>query len=396
MSKVLEKVKSLSAEYLDEVIGIRRHIHANPELSFKEFETTKFITSIIESMDGFTKMEGLETGAVYILEGKNPSSKCIALRADIDALPIIEKNEVSYKSKKEGIMHACGHDVHAASLIGAAKILNQFKDEFEGTVKFIFQPGEEQLPGGASLLVEKGVLENPKVDKIIGQHVAPLLDVGQIGYRKGIYMASTDELYFNVIGKGGHAAMQDHVIDPLKIAARIILELPEMVKEKNTKGTPTVLAIGKIIGAGATNVIPGEVTMAGTLRTMDEEWRAEVKELLKDKVNEIASEMNGKVEVKIIGGYPFLKNDDVATEAFMIGAKEYMGDEHVEEIPISMTAEDFSYYSHQVPACFYRLGIKNEAKGITSSVHNNTFNIDESAIETGMGLMAWSVLKELT
>ena len=158
----------------------------------------------------------------------------------------------------------------------------------------------------------------------------------------------------------------------------------------------TVLAIGKIIGAGATNVIPGEVTMAGTLRTMDEEWRAEVKELLKDKVNEIASEMNGKVEVKIIGGYPFLKNDDVATEAFMIGAKEYMGDEHVEEIPISMTAEDFSYYSHQVPACFYRLGIKNEAKGITSSVHNNTFNIDESAIETGMGLMAWSVLKELT
>ncbi|NQY68459.1 MAG: amidohydrolase [Flavobacteriales bacterium] len=395
MSNILDRIKALAGELSKEIIDIRRHIHMNPELSFEEFKTTEFICNIMDGMTGFEKMEGLETGAVYTFKGNDPDFYCLALRADIDALPILEMNNVEYKSKNEGVMHACGHDVHAASLIGAAKIISNFQSEFNGTIKFIFQPGEEKLPGGASLLIEKGVLENPKVDRIIGQHVAPLLNVGQIGYRKGIYMASADEVYITAKGKGGHAAMQDFIIDPLKIAARLLLELPVLVGERNRNNAPTVLAFGKIIGEGATNVIPGEVKLEGTLRTLNEEWRSEIHELIKVEASRIAESMGGSVDVNIMIGYPYLNNDNDSMGKFSEAAIEYMGVEHVEEIPITMTAEDFAYYSHKVPACFYRLGIKNKSKGITSSVHNDTFNIDESALEIGMGLMAWAALKDL-
>jgi len=399
---VKEKIKELAKASLSEVIAIRRHLHANPELSFEEINTSNYIASKLKEYGIPFKQGIVKTGIVALIEGTksapSPSERAgvrsIALRADMDALPIQEKNTCDYKSKNEGVMHACGHDVHSASLLGVAKILNELKNEFEGTIKLIFQPGEEKLPGGASLMIKEGVLENPKPESIFAQHVFPSMEVGKVGFRTGMYMASTDEIYVTVKGKGGHAAMPAEYNNPLLIASAILLELNEAFMKQDQKA-PTVLAFGKIIGNGATNVIPQEVKLEGTFRTMDEVWRKEAHAKMKCMAESVAKKMGGECEFIIEHGYPFLVNDEVTTKKARLAAEEYLGKENVEELPLRMTAEDFAFFSQQVPACFYRLGTGNKAKGITSGVHTATFDIDEQALEIGVGLMAWLALNEL-
>lgn len=396
MQQLKQKIQSLAKEYLSETINIRRHIHAHPELSFEEYNTSDFIVSKLKAYNIPFTQGMVKTGIVALIEGKNPSKKVVALRADMDALPIVEANDVEYKSKNNGVMHACGHDVHTASLLGAAKILNELKAEFEGSVKLIFQPGEEKLPGGASLMIKEGVLENPGPQCIFGQHVFPSMEAGKVGFRSGMYMASTDEIYMTVKGKGGHAAMPKDYNSPLLIASKILLELnKEFMLERADTLPPTVLAFGKIIGNGATNVIPEEVKIEGTFRTMNEEWRKQAHAKMKALASTIAQEMSGACELTVMPGYPFLVNDKTTTESAIKAATDYLGKENVEELQVRMTAEDFAFYSQQIPSCFYRLGTGNKSKNIVSGIHTATFDIDEKALEIGAGLMAWLTVNEL-
>lgn len=392
---LISKIKKLTADYLSETISYRAHIHANPELSFEEFETSKFIQSQLTNWGIPFQIMG-NTGVVVLLTGeKATSEKVIALRADIDALPINEISDKHYKSSVSGVMHACGHDVHTASLLTCIKILNECKADFAGSIKFIFQPAEEKLPGGASILIKEGVLKNPVPHHILGQHVMPLIEVGKVGFRNGKYMASTDELYFTVKGKGGHGAMPHLNIDPVLIAAQIIISLQQVVSRVADPKTPSVLSIGKVIANGATNVIPNEVKMEGTFRTLDETWRAAAKIKIQEIAQGIAQSMGGSCDIEIINGYPFLVNEDNTTNITRLAAEEYLGKEQVVELDIWMAAEDFAYYSQEVPACFYRLGTRNESKGITASVHTPNFDIDESALNIGPGLMAYAAIKLL-
>lgn len=386
---MIEEIKSLARLYHDEIISIRHHLHSNPELSFEERETAAFISLKLREWN-IEHQSGIGgNGIAGLIKGKSPDKKCIAFRADMDALPISEQNEVEYKSKNAGIMHACGHDVHSAALLGALKILNQVKEEFGGTIKFIFQPGEEKLPGGASLMIKAGVLENPRPYAIIAQHVYTPLSVGKAGFRSGMYMASADEIYITVKGKGGHAAEPGNVINPIFIAARLLVEIEKLINELSKAKVATVLAFGKISGAGATNVIPSEVTIDGTLRTMDEHWRNEVHERIKKVVAEFSTLHNHDILLRIDPGYPVLVNDEVVTFCCRQFAEEYLGKENIADLDIRMASEDFSYYSQEIPACFYRIGTGNAGKGITSSVHTPTFNIDEDALEIASGMMAW-------
>ena len=404
MEQLKQKIKQLSEKYFEEVLTIRRHLHANPELSFEEYNTSKYIASKLKEYNIPFKEGIVTTGIVALLEGKNPNKKIIALRADMDALPILEENTIEYRSKNKGVMHACGHDVHTASVLGSAKILSELQNEFEGTIKIIFQPGEEKHPGGASLMIKEGVLENPKPSGILGQHVYPSMEAGKVGFRKGMYMASTDEIYITVKGKGGHAAMPADYNNPIFIASEIMLKLNEIFMGNATSslpfgegrgGVPTVLAFGKFMANGATNVIPDEVKIEGTFRTMEEVWRKEAHQRIVKTAQQLAKSRGGECEIEIKNGYPFLVNDEQLTERAIKFSEEYLGKENVEYLDIRMTAEDFAYYSQVVPACFYRLGTGNRSKGITAGVHTSNFNIDEKSLETGMGLMAWLALKEL-
>ncbi len=396
-----DTIRSLSKKYFKKVVDIRQHLHKHPELSFQEFKTSEFIQQQLAEA-GISYTTGyVKTGIIALIEGVNPSKKTLLLRADMDALPITEKNNVAYKSLNEGVMHACGHDVHSATMLGAAFILNDLKDKWEGTVKIMFQPGEEVLPGGSSLMIKEGVLENPKVDKALALHVFPNMEAGTVGFKSGMYMASTDELYLTVTGKGGHAAMPAEYINPLLVASEILLEinktfmLPGALKDTPAENIPTVVAFGKIEGKGATNVIPDKVEIEGTFRTMNEEWRTEAHRRLKELVNIISLKNNCSAELRIEKGYPFLVNDPAFTDSSFNAAKEYLGSEKVEELPLRMTAEDFAYISQKVPSCFFRLGTANKQKGITSGVHTATFDIDESSLETGIGLVAWLTVCEM-
>jgi amidohydrolase len=393
---LLSTFQKLSKQYAQEVIAFRRHLHANPELSYQEFNTANYITQKLKEF-GLHPQKGIaNTGVVVLIEGKNPSKKIIALRADIDALPITEANEIDYKSKNNGVMHACGHDVHSASLLGTAKILNETKSQWEGTVKLIFQPGEEKNPGGASIMIKEGVLQNPSPTSIIGQHVFPLLPVGKIGFREGKYMASSDEIYLKVIGKGGHGAAPELTIDPVVIASHIIIALQQVISRNASPKQPTVLTFGKITAMGATNIIPNEVNIAGTFRALDEIWRADGLKKIKKMAESIAEGMGGKCEVDIHHGYPCLENNPELTKAIRTAAVQYVGVENVVDIEQTLGSEDFAYYSQVIPASFYRLGTRNEAKGITSYVHTPTFNIDEDALKIGPGLMAWMAVQQLS
>jgi amidohydrolase len=388
-------IKQLAQKHSKEIVEIRHHLHQNPELSFEEYNTQKYILQQLNNM-GITDVTPMaNTGLVALIKGNNHESKTVALRGDIDALPIEEQNDVPYKSINSGIMHACGHDVHTSCLLGAAQILNEIKTSFEGTIKLVFQPGEEKLPGGASLMIKEGVLKNPDVKSMIGQHVMPLLPAGTVGFRSGLYMASTDEIYVTVKGKGGHGAMPHLNIDPVLISAHIITSLQQLISRMANPAIPCVLSFGKVIANGATNIIPNEVKMEGTFRTMNEKWRAEAHQKMKKLAEGIAESMGGSCDFDIHLGYPFLKNNPEVTARAKQAAIAYLGEEHVVDLDIWMAAEDFAFYSQEVPATFYRLGVRNEAKGITSSVHTPTFNIDEAALEIGSGLMAWIALEEL-
>ena len=392
---MINKIKDLASNLHEEIRTIRRHIHQNPELSFQEFNTQNYVWQQLEAIGIANKQKIANTGIVAIIEGKNPSKKVVALRGDMDALPIIEANDVPYKSNNNGVMHACGHDVHTSCLLGAAKIINQLKDEFEGTVKLVFQPGEEKLPGGASVMIKEGVLKNPEVTNIIGQHVMPLLPVGKVGFRKGLYMASTDEIYMTIKGKGGHGAQPHQNIDPIVAMAQVITALQQLVSRVASPIIPSVLSFGKVIANGATNIIPNEVYLEGTFRTLDEEWRAKAHESIVKITKGISESLGCQCDIEIRKGYPFLKNNPELTQTAIDNAINYMGAENVVNLDIWMAAEDFSYYSQELPACFYRLGTRNDAKNITSHVHTPTFDIDEDALPIGMGLMAWLAIAEL-
>jgi len=391
---LLEQIQTLSQTYSESVIAHRRHLHAHPELSYEEFNTAKYVAEQLQ-LAGITPQTIATTGVVAEIKGRNPEKKTIALRADMDALPITEANNVPYKSLNPGVMHACGHDVHTSSLLGTAKILHQVKDQFEGTVRLLFQPGEEKNPGGASYMIRDGALKNPQPISILGQHVFSLLPVGHIGFREGMYMASADEIYLKVIGKGGHGAAPDLAIDPIVIASHIIIALQQIISRNANPRQPTVLTFGNIIGHGATNIIPNEVNIAGTFRAMNEEWRESALVKIKKMAESIAEGMGGRCEVDISRGYPYLENNPELTRRIRAAAEEYVGKENVHTIDITLGAEDFAYYSQVIPAAFYRLGTRNEAKGITSYVHTPTFNIDEDALKIGPGLMAWMAIKEL-
>jgi amidohydrolase len=383
-----EKIQQLSQELHQEYIDIRRHLHAHPELSYQEYETATLVENKLKDM-GLQPIRLAETGIVAMIEGRDPASRIVALRADMDALPIQEANDIPYRSLKEGIMHACGHDVHTTCLLGAAQILQQLRNEWSGTVKLIFQPGEEKNPGGASYMIRDGVLKNPKPQSIFALHVHPGLAVGQVSFRSGKVMASADELYITIRGKGGHAAAPHLAIDPILIASHLVIGLQQIISRNKNPHSPSVLSITSFQAGTATNIIPEEVKLMGTFRAMDEAWRKEAHQLLHKYTKEITESMGAKATLHIDVGYPCVYNDEALHHEAVQLAESYMGKEQVEETELRMGAEDFGYYSQEIPGCFFRLGVMNQEKGITSGVHTPTFNIDESAIKTGMGLLAW-------
>lgn len=389
-----DKVTLLANQIHADTVANRRHLHAHPELSFHEYETSAFVAKKLDEL-GIEYKKMANTGLVALIKGSKPSNAVVALRADMDALPILEANDVEYKSQNPGVMHACGHDVHTSSLLGTAKILSELKEEFGGTVKLIFQPAEEKLPGGANLMIQEGVLENPKPDAVLGQHVMPLIETGKVGFRAGKYMASTDEIYVTVHGKGGHGAQPQQNIDPVVITSHIIIALQQIISRVADPKTPSVLSFGKVIANGATNVIPNEVYLEGTFRTMDEEWRAKAHEKMKKMAEGIAEAMGGTCDFNIVNGYPFLINEEKLTANARAFAEDYLGKENVVDLDLWMAAEDFAYFSQATDACFYRLGTGNISRGITSSVHTPTFDVDEDSLRLSTGLMTYIALKQL-
>jgi amidohydrolase len=382
------RIKELAAKYAPDTIGIRRHLHAHPELSYQEFGTATFVQQKLDEY-GIAWTNMANTGVVGIIEGTDPGSRVVALRADMDALPIQEENDVPYRSTRDGIMHACGHDVHTSCLLGAARILAETRNQWSGTVKLIFQPGEERNPGGASIMIREGVLEAPRPELILALHVNPQLETGKLSFRTGKVMASADEIYITLTGKGGHAAAPQHTVDLILAASHIVVALQQVVSRNSDPFSPSVLSICAINGGHTTNVIPNEVKMMGTFRAMDEAWRSKAHELIRHQAGSIAEAMGAGIDVKIDLGYPCVFNDEKLHDIAMQAAKGFMGSGNVEETEMRMGAEDFGYYSQVVPGCFFRLGTGNKEKGITSGVHTPTFNIDENAIEKGMAIMAF-------
>jgi amidohydrolase len=393
-SRMLTEIKKLSRQILPEVIQHRRHLHANPELSFEEYQTSAYVKDVLDNI-GLPWKAVANTGIEALIKGKLPSDQVIALRADMDALPITEANNVPYVSRNPGVMHACGHDFHTSSLLGVAKILHQLSDSFGGTIKLLFQPAEEVLPGGASIMIKEGVLKDPVVGAVIGQHAMPRIEVGKIGLRTGKHMASMDSIIVRIIGKGGHGGQPHQNIDPVVIASHIIIALQQIVSRMAHPGEPTVLSFGKVIANGAINVIPDEVYMEGTFRAMNEKWRNDAHAKMIRMAESIAEGMGGKCEFKIIRGYPFLVNAEHLTTQVRRWSQEYLGNENVLEEDIWMAAEDFAYYSQVADSCFYLCGVGNHSKGITSSLHTPTFDIDESALDVSVGLMAYLAIRRL-
>ena len=390
-----EKIKEKVNKEFDFLKKVRRHLHSHPELSFQEVETAKYISKMLTEF-GIEHETGIAgNGVVGLIKGKNPDKKVIAIRADLDALPVNEENDVDYKSEVPGVMHACGHDVHTTCLLGASKILNELKDEFEGTIKLIFQPAEENLPGGAQQMIKEGVLENPAPSAIMAQHVFPELEVGKVGFRSGIYMASSDEINIYVRGKGGHGAMPDQGDDTVLAASHIIVALQKIASRDAPPKVPTVLSFGKITGEGAHNVFPAEVAIHGTFRTFDEEWRNKAHKLIEETAKLTAKIFGLECEVVIDKGYPVLVNDGTVTSVAREAAEEYLGKDNVVDLELRMTVEDFAYYAQKIPACFYRLGVGNKEKGIVSNLHTPTFDVDEDSLKTGTGLLTWIALKSL-
>jgi amidohydrolase len=391
---LLDKIKALSADILAETIQIRRHLHQRPELSFQEHNTAAYIKSQLDLLD-IPWRPIANTGVLAMIEGQSPDFNTVALRADIDALPIHELNTVDYASKNPGVMHACGHDFHTSSLLGTARILQQCKNDFKGTVKLLFQPGEEVSPGGATFMIREGALKNPAPSAVIGQHAMPRIPTGKVGIRKGKHMASMDSIYVRIIGKGGHGAEPHNVIDPVLIASHLIVALQQVVSRMSNPREPTVLSFGKVIANGAINVIPDEVYMEGTFRAMNETWREKALGLITNMAEKLTSSMGAVCDIRIERGYPFLVNEEKLTTDIRQHAIDYLGEANVLDEDIWMAAEDFAYYSQVADSCFYLCGVGNVDKGICSSLHTPTFNIDENALGISTGLMAYLALKRL-
>lgn len=379
-------INSRSLEIFEEVKSIREHLHMHPELSYQEFETMAFVKKKLDEY-GIKNEAGIgDTGVVaYISNGND--SECVGLRADLDALPIQEQNEVPYCSTIPGIMHACGHDVHTSILLGAAKILNEKKDELPSSVKLIFQPGEEKNPGGATLMIRDGVLSNPKVRALYALHVFPEMKSGELGMKEGMYMASCDEIHLTIKGKGGHAATPHQCIDPISIGASLIVQLQQLVSRKCDPKIPAVLSFGHFEALGATNVIPDKAHLKGTFRTMNEEWRAEALEFIDNFIHSYCKSMGAEAELEISKGYPVLYNDEKLTNGLNAKFKTHFGEDKIHDLPIRLSSEDFSYYSLEIPVSFFRLGVRNEAKGIIYGVHHPKFDIDSQALITGIRAM---------
>lgn len=389
-SELQQQIKSAADRLYDKVRGYREHIHANPELSYQEHETMKYVSAALTSI-GIEHTPGVGgTGLVALIRGDhhNSNASCIALRADLDALPILEANDVPYKSKVDGVMHACGHDVHTSVLLGAAEILQEIRNELPQPVKLIFQPGEEKNPGGATYMIRDGALENPKVDRIFALHVFPDMKTGNVGFKEGLYMASCDEIHLTIKGKGGHGATPHQCIDPIFTGAEIITSLQQIVSRKCDPKIPCVLSFGHFEALGATNIIPETAHIKGTFRTMNEPWREEALKLIENSIRSIAQSNGAEVDLNISRGYPYLENHPETTANMRNLAAEYLGEAVVHDLPIRLTAEDFSYYSQEVPACFFRLGVRNEEKGIVHGVHHPKFDIDSEALRLGMQMMA--------
>ena len=383
----------VSAIY-EKIKGYREHLHQNPELSYKEFNTMEYVAAKLKEI-GIPYEKGVAgTGIIGIIRSSKHSENqaCIGLRADLDALPIQEQNTASYKSKVDGVMHACGHDVHTSILLGAAEILFELREDLEHPVKLIFQPGEEKNPGGASLLIEAGVLENPKVKEMYALHVFPELEVGKLGMRSGLYMASSDELHLEIIGVGGHGAMPEKCINPILIGSEFIIEAQNIIHKSCPKEVPCVISFGHFDALGATNVIPERAEIKGTFRTMNEEWRGKAAILLMDLANNLENKYKGNVNLEISKGYPFLKNDEELTEKLKTKFESFFGPENIEGLALRMTSEDFSFYSQTIPVCFFRLGVGNKEKGIIYSVHHPKFDIDSACLKTGMLAMIQAAL----
>ena len=383
-----KRIQQLAKQYSGDLISIRHHLHAHPELSYQEYKTSAYVQQKLAET-GIPHHVLAETGVVGIIEGKNPGNRVIALRADMDALPIREENNISYKSTNEGVMHACGHDVHTTILLGASRILQETKDLWEGTVKLIFQPGEEKNPGGASLMIREGVLKDPEPEAIFGLHVHPGLEVGKLSFRGGMVMASADEIYITIKGKGGHAAAPHLTVDTILVASHLVVALQQIISRNRNPLSPSVLSITSVQGGFTTNVIPSEVKLMGTFRAMDEEWRFRAHELIRKQATELVHAMGAEIDLHIDVGYPMVHNNEALDKVARAEARDFMGADNVLETEVRMGAEDFGYYTRQIPGCFYRLGVMNVEKGITSGVHTPTFNIDESAIEIGAGMMAY-------
>ncbi len=403
MKDLQKRIRNLAAAYSADGIELRRQLHRHPELSFHEYETSKFIATTLENMNiAYRRMTGPDgngTGIVADIIGqaeKPPGiskAPVVALRADMDALPVSELNDIDFRSRNPGVMHACGHDVHTAVLLSTARILKELEEDFHGSFRLIFQPGEEKSPGGAIPLIEQGALEG--VDRILGEHINPALPAGSVGFRPGLMMASADEIYLTVRGVGGHAAGPHKLVDPVLIASHIIVALQQIVSRRADPEVPSVLSFGRVIADGAMNVIPAAVEVAGTFRTVDETWRAEALHTLRELSQTLARGMGGSCEVEIINGYPVLENDPALTARSRQAAVAYLGEDRIQDLPLVMWAEDFAYYNRKVPGCFYNLGVANLERGWTSPLHSPTLMVDESAIETGSGLMAYLALSEL-
>lgn len=389
-SEIQQLIEQKSIQLFEKVKLYREHIHSNPELSYQEHNTMAFVSEQLTKLGIEHTNKIGDTGIVAIIRNGSHSAdaECIGLRSDLDALPIQEENDIPFKSKVDGVMHACGHDVHTSILLGAAEILNDLKEQLPRPVKLIFQPGEEKNPGGATYMIRDGALENPKVKEMYALHVFPDMEVGKVGFKEGIYMASCDEIYITINGKGGHGATPHQCIDPIAIGAEMILNLQTIVSRKCDPKIPCVLSFGHFEALGATNVIPSKAILKGTFRTMNETWRAEALELITKQVNGIAKSNGATADIEISKGYPYLENDPKVTASIRIKAQSFLGEDKVEELPIRLTSEDFSYYSQELPVCFFRLGVRNEAKGITYGVHHPKFNIDDEALTIGMQMMA--------
>lgn len=393
MNEIQALIREKAELVFEKVKQYRHHIHQHPELSYQEFETMEFVASVLTQL-GIPHQKGIaETGLVALIQSEKHSKNqaCIGLRADLDALPIHEENDVSYKSKKEGVMHACGHDVHTAVLLGTAEVLWSMRDVLPLPVKLIFQPGEEKNPGGASLMIEAGVLQNPHIERMYALHVFPDMPVGKVGFKSGMYMASCDEIYITIHGLGGHGATPHQTIDPIFIGATLVTSLQQIVSRKCDPKIPSVLSFGHFEALGATNIIPSKAILKGTFRTMDELWRAEALKLIEEQSRGIVNSLGGTVTIEISKGYPFLVNDETITENLRTKAIDFLGAEYVEELPIRLTAEDFSFYSQEIPVCFFRLGVRNEEKGIVFGVHHPRFDIDEQALKRGVEMMSLAV-----